>query len=625
VQGAGIVLFLSYTEEDRQAAREIAAWLGQQGLEVYDWQDPRQRGGRFIEQIEVAINTADCFLALLSPSFVASPWCRRERELAMQREQDLQADGSASDFVYVLKLLDTPYPDAGFLRNYDWLDLTNPQDRAARVGDLARRLKPSSAAESADEPRPERGSPLFRNRRDELNRVLDGLTSASGQHFWLVIAPPQLGKTWFLDRVSAEVALCGPPRWTATVVDLREQSADVRGDAAMLLAKLFGRSQLVSTEHRALLGIAKEIFERGRPHLCLLDSAELLDEATAATLRSCLSEIYHLVQDAGQIEVRLAVIVASRREVEWRGVTPDPRLSPLPLTEFKPDVVQHALRDLAGQMGRNFRAQDFRNYALLVHRLTEGLPALLVRCLQWIRTEQWLGMERLEDHEVFEELADPYVQKELLTQESLVPSGEGPAGEQLFALEHAFRILAPYRLFTQSHLRHHLDLDPALSGALDDPGWSIEDLSRAISGTALLKRPLNEPWQEIHAAIRRLLYRYYYKSDQDRAAAHRDARRFVAVWARRQSGKERIIGLVECLWHEATALRLGRPADMESALTASARSLSLALRPSPAYTLAELRDYAAERLRNDEEFQETVGDAVLFARLVNIVVTPQEL
>jgi len=194
----------------------------------------------------------------------------------------------------------------------------------------------------------------------------------------------------------------------------------------------------------------------------------------------------------------------------------------------------------------------------------------------------------------------------------------------LHALEQAYRILAPYRLFTRSHLNYHLKSDLAFSTALESQGWSMEDLWTAISGTALLSRPQKEPWQEIQAAIRRLLHRYYYKSDEHRAEAHGEARKFVEVWADSQSGKEQVIGLVECLWHEATVLRLREPAEMEQRLIQSARTLSLALRPSTAYALDELRDYASVRMRNDEEFQEAVSNVDgLFTRLIDIVVKPQ--
>lgn len=627
------MLFLSYAGEDDETAREIARWLGARGFEVYLWQE--HRGGQFIEEIETAINKADAFLALMSPSFLVSPWCRRERELAIFREQELRANDSASPFIYILMAKETSYAETGFLRSYDWVDLSVRRDKERALHNLIERLRSSGPPESAlpGVISPGRESPFFRNRRDELNKVLGGLTNASGPHFWLVIAPPQLGKTWFLDRLSAELAEIPsqPSHWMARLVDLREQPLDVRSDAGALLARLFGHRSSITIESNALRNIAQKISKIGRPYLCLLDSAELLKEDTANTLRLCLSQIYNLVQDAGDINVRLGLVVASRREDEWRGVFPHPGLSPLALTEFKDHVVQQALRDLAYQMGRTFAPMTFTHNAAFVHNLSEGLPALLVRCLQWVRTEQFYELSRLEQEDLFVQLAHPYVQDGLLSQDSLFPWGHwqipprsrGQLGEPMRALDSAFRVLAPYRLFTQSHLRHHFGLDLDLRSALEDLGWSMEDLWKAISGTALLRRPLNEPWQEIHGAIRRLLYRYYYRSDEERAKAHREARNFVEIWADKQTGTEQVIGLVECLWHEAIVLRLTESGRTKEALTESARRLSQALSPSPAFTSTELREYAAERMRNDEEFEEALRYVPgLFEELIAVALGP---
>jgi hypothetical protein len=400
----------------------------------------------------------------------------------------------------------------------------------------------------------------------------------------------------------------------------------MRNDVGSLLAHIFELGSPVTVEpgtvpRDELRGIVQRISRSGKSHLCLLDGAELLEKETATALRACLGEIYHRVPRAGNAEVRVAFVVASRREDEWRGVIPNPRLSPLPLTEFTVDVVEDALRGLAYQMGRSFDPLTFRKYAALAHRLSEGLPALLVRCLHWIRREEWLDMERMESQALFEEIAQPYIREGLLSPESLFPSGQGQQPPELGpALERAFLAIAPYRLFTQSHLRRHLESDAILQRAVASANLSIEDLWKAISGTALLARPLDEPWQQIHTAIRRLLYRYYYKSDGQRADVNREARRFIDVWADKQSGKEQVIGMVEYLWHEVAELGLTRPPDMEQRLIESARTRSQLLQESPAYTVAELRAYAGERMRSDEEFQEAVGDIPgLFDRLVMAV------
>jgi transcriptional regulator with XRE-family HTH domain len=461
----------------------------------------------------------------------------------------------------------------------------------------------------------------FRDRRNPLDRFWRGVASAGGPHFWLAVAPPRLGKTQFLAQVNKLTPRNAPASWSTRLVDLHEHPPDVRDDSGALLALLFGLESPVIIKPETLRGIAQQVSRSGKSHLGLLDSAELLDQKTAASLRSHLSHIYHLVQKAGNADVRVAFIAASRRDDEWRNVSPAPRFSLLTLPAFDADVMEEALRDLARQMSRNYSDGEFRQYAVLIHRLTEGMPPLLEPTLRWIQAEEWLDLERLEESEHFRAIAGPYASEVLLAADSLSSPGGNRTGPPLLAMQMAVEKLVPYRLFTRSHLRHHLEADPAFRKVLADAKWTLDDLWAAVSKIALLKRPLDEPWQEFDPAIRRLLFRYCYESSEQRAAAHAEAQRFVKAWMAEQSGKEQVIGLVECLWHEAALLRLehtGPAGDprIVSALRRSAGEFSGALhsawtgaKHSPAaYSEAELRAYAADRISSDEEFQQTIGN-----------------
>lgn len=462
----------------------------------------------------------------------------------------------------------------------------------------------------------------FRDRADETDRVIHALTHAAGPHFWLVVAPPQLGKTWFMEHLS--VKLREFDAWTTSWVDIRDQPSSVRSDAMTILRRFFEldaptRDQGEGAQEIRL--IARSILVDGMPRLCLLDSAELLEEETATQLRKYFSDIYRLVQGAGSSDIRLALIVGSRRDDEWRGVTPAPRISTLAISEFEIDVVQFALQELANQARHEFNRQQLSQFATWVYDLSQGLPGLVRECLNWIRDERWENMERLRGPDLFGQLGRPYIRRSLLSRESLQPSDpERSTGRGLAALEQALRVLAPYRLFTQSHLRHHWDRDHDLADALNDVAWSMEDLWTEVSDTALLVRPLDEPWQAIQPAIRRLLYRYFYQSDEDREQAHWRARQFMQIWADGQTGREQVIGLVECLWHEASALTFGETEDIQERLCESALELVRTLRLSPLYTVAELRMSAVRRLRNDEEFQETISRVDgLFGKVIQIM------
>ena len=622
------MLFLSYAAEDSEVAVAVADWLSEHVQDdVYLW-----RTGQPIPTInatEERISQAHGYVALLSPDFLAAPLCRRERELAMCREQDLRLRYRAMKFVHVLLVRDTDEPADGLPPRNEWLDLTDRRNTESVLEELVTRLRSVARAAGSAATSPGRGSVYFRNRSDELDLVVRGLTNFGGPHFWLVIAPPQLGKTWFLDRLGATLLLGERVPWVVKLVDVRDHKAEVRTEVGSLLRALFGPDSPTTLERETYFYIAQKIIDTRRRHLYMIDSAELLSEDAARTLRVCLSDIYNMVSEAGLAQARFAVVIASRRENEWRGITPDPRLSILRMTEFSLDVIRDALTTLANEMDRHFEQAVFLRHADRVHRLSEGLPALLARCIAWIRHQGWIGMERLESEQLFRELAQPYIKDGLLARESLFPFNHGQAdsnaGEptRTLALEHALRVLAPYRLFTQSHLRHYRERDSALSASMEELEWTVEDLWRAISSSALLVRPLDEPWQQIPDGIRRLLFRHYYLSSSPGAAAHSEARSFMAVWADQQSGKEQVIGLVECLWHEAAALRLAHSPVLEADLIESARILSRGLRRSAAYTEDELREFAAGRIRRDEEFQETVGDYGLVNRIIAAIVTPQ--
>lgn len=471
--------------------------------------------------------------------------------------------------------------------------------------------------------------PVFHNREDELEKVLRGLTNAAGPHFWLVIGPPQLGKTWFLDRIRKDETLTEPDGWLVNRIDLREQAPAARTDPDLLLGLMFGRT-LSAASNQTLLDIAIEINRSGRPHLCIVDSAELLDPSAATRLRQHLDPIYRRVLEGGRANSRLAVIIASRRDDGWRGLNPDPRLSGLSLTEFTVDVVQKALRDMAQQTGRVYGEATYWQYAAQAHSLTEGLPALLARCLQWIVEQEWTDLDRMADPHIFRRLAGPYIESDLLTNESLFPGDFSQGDGHLQALQSAYKLLAPYRLFTLSHLRHHLARDPDLTDTLGRLGWTVTDLWQAITGTALLVRPPSGPWQRIHPAVRRLLYRYFYQSDGGTPGAppadvetQREAGRFIRFWTQNQVGPQQVVGLVETLWHDANALVAGGPGQETGGLLASARQLSEDLRPSPALSLEELRDYAVGLMQGDIEFQRAIGHIPgLFDQLVEIVHSP---
>jgi transcriptional regulator with XRE-family HTH domain len=456
------------------------------------------------------------------------------------------------------------------------------------------------------------------DRAEELDALLSGLNSMRGPHTWLVLGPPGMGKSTLLSQLAREAAK--DPAWAMSRVDARDLDTGEREDVEGLLARMLGEEAPVADEPAAHRLVAQRISREGKRLLCLLDSAELLSNSASVRLRAVLSNVYHVVQQTRNPAVWLTFVVASRRDDGWRGVTPVPRLRLLPLPELDVNVVEDQLRSGAGQArAAQFSAERFTSLSALVHRLTAGLPALIDPFLTWIRSEEWLDLNRLEEQEVFQSLAGPYIREQLLTPESLLP-GASASQQQCATVKEAVRLLVRYRFFTQWHLRDLLARNTAFKRRLDQSGWRIEDLWEALSAMALSARPLDEPWQEFHPAIRRLLYRYFYPSDAQRAEAHQEASAFLKVWEASQSGKDQVVGLVEGLWHNAAALRLRNSSDIEGALRGSVRELGDELHDSRSYTVQDLRHYAAERIIGDTEFQESLsGNAGLADELIRLL------
>jgi hypothetical protein len=602
-----MLVFLSYAEEDMAVASEIAAALEKRGDTIYWYQSPEEQGRRFIRRIEAAMSRAHCFLALMSPSFLDSTWCRRESDLAIQREADLQASDPDAAFITVLEIASTPKDQAGLLRSYAWPTAGNAQARQQALGNLVPAFAPEGATEASlpAELGPGPWSPSFRNRDREIDEVMYGLANPAGKHFWLVIAQPQMGKTWFVNHLATRM-LEGQATWTVRTVNLGDQSDDVRQDVWLLLGHMFDIRQLSRDSSSACRAVAQKILSAGKPYLSILDCAEFLDERMVSRLRECLAVIYRLVKEGHLDDVWAAVVVASRRDDGWRGVRPSPRFHIMSLTAFNTEVVERSLDDLA----------------------------LLVLCLRWIRAEQWVEIDRLREPpeqparpqsaSLFRKLAYPYIEENLFGRDSLFPQGHGDDQDCRQALIYAFRALAPYRIFTQSHLRHHMARDRKLRDMMDDVGWSAEIMWSYLSGTTILVRPSKEAWKVTNPAIRRLLYRYFNRTSANRSDAHFRARDFSAIWSEGLPGSDQVVGMVESLWHEAAGLSFTTSPDMEERLCTLARELTRLLAKSPVLSVSELRQNAVRTLDDDDEFQDLIKSVPRLSGTLHDIIWPGE-
>jgi hypothetical protein len=629
---AAMFLFLSYADEDGDIAREIAERLRSKHVSVYTARDDGWPSGVTTTDAECAIQQADAFLALLSPDSLTSASCRRERELALQRQRRSVADRARTDFVRVLRIHDTPYHQAGSLRSQPWFELTGQASRNRVIDDLA------ATFASVEGPAPSGGHtagggnsgppppppPHFRNRDGELDEVYNGVISQDGKRFWLLVASPQLGKSWLLRQIADKVPRNRPGRWIVRWVDARELPPEITRDADAILLMMLGQWPRNSTGPANVHRIADGIIDNDRYHLCLLDSAELLDDNTVYRLRQHLGAINEDIESRGA-NARIAVIAASRRDRGWTGLDPARLPQIRRLTEFSVSVVQDALEKLAESTGRRIMP-ELRQHAVRVHRLSEGLPALLTGCLNWTR-DHWRELDRLGERNTFYEIATPYVEEVLLSPSSLRGSRDPmPTDEQQEAIRQTLRVLSPFRLFTGSHLSDLADRGE-LRDALIRVRWSARDLWTAVSGADLLYPSEKGAWLTIDPPIRRLVFRYWYPTMADRGRANREACEFLQPFALEQSGTDAADMLIECLWHEAQALMLlERSAELESGLTGLARDLSARLIPNRSFDVAALRDHIVECMRaKDPEFWEALdGVPGLIDRLAEAVRQPTQ-
>ena len=511
----GPKVFLSYADQDGGTGQEVAAWLADRGFQLLSAEADATGPGSTEAR---AIDAAQAFVVVLSPSFLSSPRCQQELNLAVRRERQLLATGFAAGFIYSLQVTAGLDLDSSGLSSYFLIDLPASGDRSR---DVALSKLGGSILSSTRVP-DVRADPLihvpassqFLDRGEELGLVLNALSNSSGASFWLVTSPPGLGKSWLLNQLKEKAAEPAAGGWVTSLVDLGPAGPDeaVGGgqhDAMAVVRELFGDIQRQSSDDEDYIrGVVQSTMRDGQPRLCLLDSAELLSADTIEELRQRLGKIYRRVQDSGRDDARLAFVVASRRDDGWRGILPPPEPAVLQLAGFGPRAIQKALGALARDISVVRSPAELRRDAEFVQRATEGVPELVRQSLQWIRAEQWLDIERLKTQQVFDEIMAPYIRDHLLTQDSLLPAAADQPVErakQLAALREGLRVLVPYRFITASHVNHHADDDSDFRDALKEADWDADDLWRAIAGTALLL-PLDELWREIHPAVRRLLF-----------------------------------------------------------------------------------------------------------------------
>lgn len=626
-----MLLFMSYADEDDKIAQEIADKLSSNDVSVYSTKGAvARRISRLPSAPSEAIQKADAFLALISSHSMASPQCRRERDAALLREQCLHQSGSAQRFVQVLQVGQTPYHEVSSLRDRPWHDLTTLFADEGLLAAVVESFGSPDANNSnirqieINNRRSMAHNPGFRNRKKELDEVVNGITSG-GERYWLVVAPPQMGKSWFLNEIASNIGDKLPTRCTIELVDVHDLSPDAIKDPDAILRLMFGFEPRGEDQPINTGQILKKLNDKSCLHLCLLDGAELLSSEIIRHIRSLLGDIDNRLTNRKNPSARLALIAASRRDDDWAGVVPGPRLKVLTLTGFKEDIVAEELSKAAKDADYALSTSQMRQIAHRLHRLSEGLPALLVNCIAWAQ-ERSFDIEGLEDAENFQTICGPYIEQSLLSPDSLRISGKLPDSNEQAAIRRVIQMMSPYRVITYSLVDRCAE-DSTLREALTTVRWSVRDLWEAVSNIDLLYRPERNPWKTIYEPVRRLLCKYWRSAAEDRQAAHSAAAEFMASFLAEQSGSDQWRIALECMWHEAQAQGVATMGggsnptmQMEELFLARVKQLIATLKYESPDVVLERRIFATDILRKDTEFEGDLGSAAgLYGRLVEIV------
>jgi hypothetical protein len=195
---SGIDIFLSYSREDRSAARHIAESFTAEGLDVW-WDAALQSGQTFDEVIEQRLKEAKAVVVLWSPRSVTSRWVRAEATLADRRNKLVPAIIEPCDRPIAFELTHTA--DLS-----DWTGDAADTRWQSFVTDVRRMVQRNGAAEATAEPappKPARTTPLRELRsatpppvsRDQLrpgnDDVIFASTSPKGAQPQVATSEPQ--------------------------------------------------------------------------------------------------------------------------------------------------------------------------------------------------------------------------------------------------------------------------------------------------------------------------------------------------------------------------------------------------------------------------------------------------
>ena len=114
-------VFISYARRDKQWAEWLGERLAKHGFRIWTDTTSVPAGESFFAELNKTIEKSDVVLALMSPDYFRSAWCQQETAAA------------AASKVPIIPVLVEPCEVQGFLRYYNWADLTSDPDSGLRA------------------------------------------------------------------------------------------------------------------------------------------------------------------------------------------------------------------------------------------------------------------------------------------------------------------------------------------------------------------------------------------------------------------------------------------------------------------------------------------------------------
>jgi len=114
-------IFISYARGDKQWAEWLGERLAKHGFRIRTDTTSVPTGESFIAELNKTIEKSDLVLALLSPNYFRSTWCQQETAIA------------AASKVPIIPVMVERCEVEGFLRYYNWADLTSDRDSGLRA------------------------------------------------------------------------------------------------------------------------------------------------------------------------------------------------------------------------------------------------------------------------------------------------------------------------------------------------------------------------------------------------------------------------------------------------------------------------------------------------------------